>query len=481
MYEIKLSIFAIFSILMASQVSRNAFFSDTGKRVIAFWIIVLPFVFIIRNEILNMTMFVVVLIFLKRQCTSPIFNLMLFIGVLGAVPDWSAYIVSIPGVNYLIQLTFVKIAVVVLLLPVLFNLASSRSVKWSLTDTLVCVFTGLMVLLTFREGKLTTVLRFVVDSGIAYLVPYFVFTRVVKSINDFHYCALAFLMLTILIAAVFIVSQIIRVDIYAELNPYSTFHFIREYRLGFLRLSGPFNGVLVGFLLLAGYLFFDVLRKHEVVKHIPSWGVLSVCVLCVFFGGSRGALIGFVMGFSVYFYFVKLTSSTRTFAIASFVVLLFLEFMFDLSSFFSYEDEYGTFDYRAELFDASWEYLKGNMLWGSPYYLDSGYFNHLVTGLGIIDIVSAYLQIALRYGVVTLLFFVGMFLSVVIPLGKRILTINDMQADVAQYAVVYFTLNVVMLFLISTTSMVSLFPIFMMMNLAIGRALLNSEMLKQAV
>lgn len=480
MYEIKLSIFAIFAILMASQANRTIFFSDTGKKVIVFWIAILPFVFIVRNELLNMVMYVVLLASLQRNNRKPILSVMFFIGVLGAVPDWSAYVVSIPGINYLIKLTFDKLAVVVLLLPIVFSLGR-YNVKWNLTDTLVCAFVLCMVILTFREGKFTTVMRFLVDSSIAYLIPYFVFTRVIKGIDDLHYCALGFLMLAVLVAAVFIVSQIVKIDIYAELNPYSHFHFLREYRLGFLRLSGPFNGVLVGFLLLSGYFSFNVLRKQSFLRHIPVWSFLFVCVLCVFFGGSRGALFGFILGLCIYFYFTKLAGAKRTFVTIILVVFGVLEWLFELSSFLNYQDEYGTFDYRAELYEASWVYLQAYFFWGAPDYLDSGYFDHLVTGLGIIDIVSAYLQIALQYGVVTLMLFVGMFLSVVIPLLKRVRELRDMSSEIAQYAVMYLSLNVVMLFLISTTSMVSLFPIFIVMNIAIGRAILASDMLEKAI
>ncbi|MGY0646384.1 MAG: hypothetical protein ACW7DN_17590, partial [Paraglaciecola chathamensis] len=84
-----------------------------------------------------------------------------------------------------------------------------------------------------------------------------------------------------------------------------------------------------------------------------------------------------------------------------------------------------------------------------------------------------------QYGIITLLLFIGMFLSVIIPLGKKVISIKNMNESIAQYAAVYFILNVVMLFIISTTSMISLFPTFIMMNLAIGRVLANSELLKR--
>lgn len=473
-YEMKLSVFAASSIIGAAIINRKLFVSDIGQKVILFWILVLPFAFILRHDLVNLLAFSAILYVINQKINSTIVTLVFFIGVLGAVPDWSAYIVSLPGINYLIRLSFDKVATITLLLPLFFLMHKNSRVKWSLTDTLVCAFVFYMVMLTFREGKVTTVLRFLVDSFIIYIVPYFVFTRYVRSLRDLHYCALGFLILSVLLAAVFFISQIVKIDIYSILNPYSTFQFIGEYRAGFLRLSGPFNGVLVGFVMLSGYLSFGMLRKYDILAHVPVWVFLSICVLCVFFGGSRGALFGFVLGVGIYFYFVKFTGVTRILSVCVMAILLVLEFSFDISSLLSYEDEYGTFDYRSEMYQASWSYLQNNF-WGSPYYLRSGYFDHLVTGLGIIDIVSAYLQISLQYGFVGVGLFIGIYLSVIIPLFKQSLSSRQMNIEIKEYSAMYLSLNVVMMFIISTTSLNSLFPLMIMLNLAIGRVLISPE------
>lgn len=477
-YSLKLSVFALVSILVAVALNRQLFLTDVGKRIIAFWVLIIPFVFVVRNEPLNMLVFLVLPFLLDRQNDKKVMTLVFFIAILGAVPDWSAYIVSLPGINYLIRLSFDKVLVVSLLIPLLLTMGPGHRTKWALTDTLLCAFVLCMVILTFREGKITTVLRFLVDSILIYLIPYFVFTRVLRSMSDIHYCSLGFLLLTILLAAVFFVSQAVQVDVYTALNPYSVFHFIQEYRAGFLRLSGPFNGVLVGFLMLTGFLVLDVLKKHESFSYVPVWVFLGVCVLCVFFGGSRGALFGFIGGVAIYYYLIKLTGSMRIIVLALAFILLMLEFTLGISSFLAYEDEYGTFEYRTEVYKASWIYMNNNP-WGSPYYLDSGYFDHLVTGLGIIDIVSAYLLIGLRYGFPGLLLFIAMCLSVIIPLFKTLITMKDDQTDYAKYVAIYFVSNLVMMFVISTTSLNSLFPLIMMLNLAIGRVLVSDHFNKR--
>jgi len=107
----------------------------------------------------------------------------------------------------------------------------------------------------------------------------------------------------------------------------------------------------------------------------------------------------------MYFYFVKFSQTKKILCVAGGGILLVAEMAFGLSSMLVYEDQYGTFDYRSELYKASWEYMKIYPIFGQQFYLDTGFFNHLVTGLGIIDVVSAYLGVALQYGYVGLLIY----------------------------------------------------------------------------
>jgi hypothetical protein len=477
-YGIKLSIIAGFAIATAAIANRKMFFWGVGRRAVLFWLFSLPVAFWMSNELV-LLLGCLALLFAFDRGHTPIYSAVFFIVIIGAVPDWIEYRLSAPGINYLFLLTYDRVAVMALLLPLFFSLKSISRIPWNITDTLVTLFVAYMTVLTFREGKLTNVMRFLVDSLLIYIIPYFVFTRVVKSIKDLHYCALAFLMLSILLTAVLIISQIIQLDIYEALNPRSRYNIIREFRGGFLRLSGSLVGILIGFIVLAGYFSLDILKKYRVIPSVLYWPTIFAFVMTILFTGSRGALFGVIAGVAMYFYFVKFTSVKRTLCAVGIVLLLFGEIVFDLSSILVYEDQYGTFDYRSELYDASLEYMKAYPLFGQQYYIETGYFNHLVTGLGIIDIVSAYLGVALQYGYVGLLIYVAMFLSVVIPLGVRLLSVVDFSGEYEKYLAMYFVLNVVMMFMISTTSAVSSFPIFIMLSLALGRVLLSNQNIKR--
>jgi len=469
-YGIKLSIYVIFSLLAASLVERKIFFSQLGKKILLVWICVLPFVLIIQNELLNVLVCLGLLFYLNQK-NSHIASVVLFIATLGAMPDWSKYLVSVPGINELTILYYWKVALIVLLLPLFLKLKSISNISWNLTDSLLCIFVAYITILSFREYNITTVIRFFLDSIMVYIIPYFVISRVVKSLHDLNHCALAFLVLAVLLAAVYCVSQIVQFDIYNNLDPNGHYLYLREYRMGFLRLSGPFNGVLVGFLMLAGFLALEILKPYYIKKKLFYWALLIVFIFAIIFGGSRGALFGFILGVGIYFYFARLTGSLRVVVGGLIVVLLILELAFGVSAIFIYEDEYGTFDYRGEVYKTSWEYMKLNPLFGTPYFIESGYFDHLITGLGIIDIVSAYLPIGLRYGFIGLFLYVGIFLSVLVPLVKRLLASNNLKGEYSKHVAMYVALIIAMLFIITTTSLITLFPLFITILWAIGRAL----------
>lgn len=473
-YGLKLLLLTIFAISCFVVVHKNLFFVGFGKKAVVFWLAMLPFMLLLNNQLLTLVAAFSLLFFLNKN-HSPAITVAFFILTVSAVPDWVDYRMSAPGINYLLQLSYDKIAVLALLAPLVMTVYKRSNVPWNATDSFVVAFVLLATLLTFREGLLTSVMRFLATSIIIYIIPYFVISRTISSVDDLRYCSLAFLMLAILLSAILLISQALQIDIYEAFNPRSVANITREYRGGFLRLSGPVIGVIVSFLMLCGVLALDALKRHRLVPVFVYWPLIATFGLCVVFSGSRAGLFSFIMGIGVYAFFTKLTGTGRVLCSAVLLIFTILEYGFDLTSFLVYEDEYGTFDYRSELYKTSWLYLEQNFLFGSPFYMTSGYFDHLVTGLGIIDIVSAYLQVALEYGYVGLLFFVSIYLSVIYPLFKRLLaTISNHDADDERvlYTAMYFTLNVMMAFILTTTSMISYFPIFMMINIAIGRSLL---------
>jgi len=179
-YEIKLSIFAITSIISAVLLNKGLFLNSAGKKVIAFWIIVIPFVFIVRNEMVTVLV-----------CA-----------------------LSLPGISYLIHLRYWKVAVIVILIPLLFRLNSINALKWNATDSFIVLFVLYISFMVSKELSILVSFRYFVDQLLIYIVPYFVISRFVITDNDAHSCAFGFLLLAILLAAVMVMSQLVQTDIY---------------------------------------------------------------------------------------------------------------------------------------------------------------------------------------------------------------------------------------------------------------------------
>jgi O-antigen ligase len=83
------------------------------------------------------------------------------------------------------------------------------------------------------------------------------------------------------------------------------------------------------------------------------------------------------------------------------IVLLF----FDPLQYFMTVDQYGTFEYRRRVFDVSVQAISYRPFLGSPTF--HPIMEQLRNHDGIIDIVNAYVQIPVRYGVIGLVFFAG--------------------------------------------------------------------------
>jgi hypothetical protein len=65
----------------------------------------------------------------------------------------------------------------------------------------------------------------------------------------------------------------------------------------------------------------------------------------------------------------------------------------------------GNVEYRQQLADTSWELIKKNPFFGDAFFM--AHMEHLRQGQGIIDLVNVYATMALTYGGVGLLFFIG--------------------------------------------------------------------------
>ena len=474
-YVIKIAILASMSMIMAFFSYRNLFDNKFGRKILIFSFAMLPFIFFQTSELIRVIVYFAGVLFLAKNA-KPDEAISFFIVVIGLMPDWTRYTVSLPGIQTLIVLYFWKIAVIVLLAPYMLRLKNFPPMKWNLTDTLVCLFLIYTTINRALESDLniTQFLRHLTDDFLLYIIPYFVISRVIYNLNGYSYLLLGFLTLGILQACYFFFSQLSQIDLYNALNPYrGIFASIVEYRGGFLRLSGSLNGVLIGYLIAGSIFILLTLRKFFPINNFFAFGLIAIFCLGILFGGSRGALFSAVVMTAIFIYIEKAGTFGRFLISFLAVVFLIAYYWLGLSELLSYEDEYGTFDFRAELHTAAFEFLKIYPLFGRFDYIDTGMFDHMWRSTGIIDIVSVYLQVALPYGLIGLVLFAGQYLSIILPLLNLTLFNPINNKEIKTYAVIILSMLVGYMFLISTTSSVSLITHYGVILLAFGRSILS--------
>ena len=474
-FSLKLSIYAMASIGFAALLCRKFFFTQIGYRVLFIWLAMIPFVFIVRNQLLILFAAFLLTFYASRKL-APSLAICFAIAVLPAVPDWFKYAISAPGINNITTLYFWKIVYIVVFIPLFLKAFSENKIKTNAADIGFIALVAFFTIMSFRDNNFTSVLRIFFNNMFIYIIPYFAISRSLKSEMDYRHVLLGFLFLSLILASIFLVSQLLKTDFYIEFNPHGGWlNRLIEYRHGLLRLSGPLNGVLVGYLMAAGFLAFFLLNQYTKLSLVYKVLIVAIFTLAIFSGGSRGALFSVLMIFAIYLYFGYLKGITRTAALFVGIFLVIIVQVFDLGALLSYEDEHGTFDYRSELYKTSFAYIQYYPLFGNPGYVDSGFFDHLYTGLGIIDIVSEYLAVMLMFGFVGLVLYCFPFLAIVVPLTKKIIVDKAMPELQMKYSVVFWGLLVGYLFVIATTSTVSLVENYGVIILAICRSLLAAN------
>lgn len=474
-YGIKIAILASLSMVMAFFSYKALFNNEFGRKILIFSFAMLPFLFFQNNEMVRAVAFLICTYLLAKNA-NPNEAVGFFIATIGLMPDWSRYLVSLPGIETLVILFFWKVGVIVLLAPYMTRLNKFPSMKLNMTDIFLCLFVIYVAIIKITQGNLsfTQLLRYFTDEILLYIIPYFVISRVIHNFNGFSYALLGFLTLAVLQSCYFFFSQLSQIDIYNSLNPYQgVFASIREYRGGFLRLAGSLNGVLTGYLIASSLLILFALKRFFPINNFQLIALVTLFLLAILFGGSRGALFSVGILLAVYFYVEKFGTFGRIFILLLSIICVVAYYSFDLSQLLSYEDEYGTFDFRAELHTAAFEFLKVYPLFGRLDYLNSGMFDHMWRGTGIIDIVSVYLEIVLPYGLIGLLLFIGMFLSIIFPLLNLILFNGTNNKEIKNYAAIILSMIFGYLFLISTTSSQSLIMQYGIILIALGRSMVS--------
>lgn len=347
---------------------------------------------------------------LRRQ--HPLQVPAVYIAILPVIPLYKFILPGALGINNFFTLDHQRLLALGLLLPALLavrgNDAEERQplIRNGVDATALAFIAWMLLLSLIHRPSVTDKLRGVFEITFFTLVPYLTISRLVRSPADLRNCILAIAFAGLFVSMVGVMEQRMTSYFYQEV-PYrlgmETFQLTQfarahEYRFGLLRIKSSIDGGL-GFFMVICLAAYICLGRLRLLTGWRLWVPGLLVAMVLLFTGARGPwlMAGIVIASTFAF---GMVSAPGRFVLAACATLLVAPTIRD--HFMSTTDQFGTFNYRAELLRSTlpmvWE--KPLLGWGSLRELfATGRLEHMRQGQGIIDMVNVYLGIAVEWGI----------------------------------------------------------------------------------
>ncbi len=371
-------------------------------RLLSIWIMLTGIFFLAPTASLMMAGFLIVLLSLRNFGNKVALSAFL----LPLVPAGSIAFGQMPGINYLLDLSFPFLICAVVLLPVAIKeMGKAQTKGMGFTDFAMVVFWLAMAISFFRETTLTNTLRSVIQSFILTLVPYFAFSRGLKSREDIERTTKMFVAAIVIAVCIAIVAQAVRWNWYSTHESIALDEFNRiKSRGALLRVGSTFTsayidyGAAVCIALLLAIPF--IVGLGSIFKKVSF---IILMLIGMLFAATRSPFISLIAGFVIFTLSQPKAFSRMITAglIGSVVFVLLLltplgQGLVDYIPFIGASG--GEADYRSLLLELGWQTIMQSPLFGDPFFLENPIMQELVQGEGIIDIVNDPLGKALRLG-----------------------------------------------------------------------------------
>src|SRR5579872_2875365 len=384
----------------------------------ALWFVLTISAFLSPNFWLWCVLAVPLLIWGGRRDSNPVafYLLMLFV-----IPQITIEIPVIL-VNRLFDLDIYRLLSFCVLIPTAWRLWQSRrgkaGVHLGLMDWLVLGFGVLQLVLFIPYESPTNTLRraflFFIDS----YVLYYVASRACTTRQQIREAMACFCLAAAIMAPIAVFEAARHWLLYTDLASQwhggaSTFYYTR---LGSVRAQASAGDPLaLGYVLAVGFGFWLYLKSqiHAVPLRTVTTLLLCLGLLAPF---SRGPWLGAVV---IYFVYAALNPRAISGMFKALVIFAIVAAGIALSPlgskiasllpFMGGQVGYDSFLYREALLQRSWELFQQHPWLGNPFVLLQ--MEDLRQGEGIIDLVNAYVEVGLFYGLVGLLLFGGFILQ----------------------------------------------------------------------
>lgn len=337
--------------------------------------------------------------------------------VMHVIPPMSIELPAI-AINRLFDLNNYRVLGLVVLLPAAIRIASARVAPaggFRFSDTCVAGYCLLTLILLIPYESLTNTMRRAFLLGLDVGLVYYVFSRLGRQRERVAEALACFLVSMIFISSIAFFEWTKGWLLYTGINdlwgdPNVFSWLMREGALRAQSASG--HALALGYMcaMALGSWFY---LQHRVDNRYSRWCITIVLLLGAYASISRGPWLVAVVVYLAYCLLGPLSALqvARRFSLIALLGIAALVSPYG-DSLLAYLPFVGSVDaenvtYREELAALSWQLIKQNPFFGSPFVLSQ--MESLRQGQGIIDLVNSYASIALFYGSVGLALFLAPF------------------------------------------------------------------------
>lgn len=390
---------------------------DERLRALFLWVGSAAALFLLRDTFLVFIAVAIILTALSPLTAAP--RVAFFLIAAPILPQSLQVLIPFPGLNYLIALTPYKLVSAVLLIPVLMMRRPARAgaLKFTVPDACVIAYVLYTTVHVTATGNLTVGLRHLVDQFLIFALPYFALRRAIVSHDDLNCCFRAFLICSMSLAMIAIVSTLKQWDFYRLLDPWTAIS-MPEYRAGFLRISATTTTHSLGLFAGIGLALLEINKSELEINKVRLLCLRCILVGGLFVTGSRGAMVGTVLAFVFFLSILTERPFVRwVYVLVAAFGLVAMAFWlmftdFEVAQKFEAAE---TFVYRQELLAVSVRHILKYPIFGDYQFYSSPAFELLRQGSGIIDITNLYLQVALYFGLSGFVMFFGIYFFSIVP------------------------------------------------------------------
>ena len=347
----------------------------------------------------------------------------LYFALLLAIPPIDK-VIPVIGLDHLFLMNYPRLLSLCLLFPLFLSIrAKPDRISFLSTspDRFVACIVTLTFLLSLRGTTISDAIRYGMSGFLDVFLPYYTASRVIKNLDQLKVVMIAFIVGCLITASIGIFEYRSSWLLYNTLSNSLGVDWAFGGYLGrgfdIRAISTTGQPIVLGYVIviaLGFYLYVSTLINSKIIKSV----VYAFMGLGLFVTLSRGPWVGAIA--TILVFLATGTNVSRKFIIFLVAATLTMPILqvvpggnkvLDILPFIGTSEQFNV-DYRDRLLDSSIKVIAKHPFFGVFNATKEPEMQDLIQGQGIIDIVNAYVGVAMGQGLTGLFLFVGFFLLV---------------------------------------------------------------------